>query len=269
MLNLGCALVTGASGGIGEAFARRLAAEGLDLVLVARSGPRLAKLAAALRASCGVRVEPLAMDLSQPDAGLRLKAAVDAAGLHVDLLINNAGFGMVGSFDRQDATRTRDMIALNVAAVADITHAFLPAMLAQGRGAIVNIASMAAFQPTPFMTAYGATKAFVLSFSEGLWAEYRKRGLRVLAVCPGPVDTGFFEATGRPETKAGMPRRMMLKAERVVDESLQALREGRMVLVPGGVGQGLVAGLPRLAPRRWMAAGVARVLGRSTRSSDE
>jgi uncharacterized protein len=269
MLQLGCALVTGASGGIGEAFARRLAGEGLDLLLVARSGDKLAKLSKALRKSCGVRVEFVAADLALPDAGTRLREAAEAMDMRVDLLINNAGFGMVGSFHRLDPARIQNMIALNIASLVDITQAFLPGMLSQNRGAIVNLASMAAFQPMPYMTAYGATKAFVLSFSEGLWGEYRKRGIRVLAVCPGPVDTGFFEATGRPETKAGMPRRMMLKAERVVDESLEALARGRMILVPGGMGQGLVASLPRIAPRKWMAAGVAGVLGRSTRGADE
>jgi len=266
MDQFGCALVTGASGGIGEAFARRLAADGLDLMLVARSGAKLSKLAKALRKSCGVRVETVSADLALPDAGSRLKEAADGFEFNVDLLINNAGFGMVGGFDKLDPERTQQMVALNVAAVVGVTQAFLPDMLAQGRGAILNIASMAAFQPTPFMSVYGASKAFVLSFSEGLWGEYRKRGIRVLAICPGPVDTGFFDATGVPETRAGIPRRMMLKADRVVDESLDALSKNKMVIVPGGMGQGLVAGLPRLAPRKWIAAGVAGMLGRSTKS---
>lgn len=268
MDQLGCALVTGASGGIGEAFARRLAADGLDLMLVARSGDKLNKIARSLRKSCGVRVEVLAADLAQPEAGPRLKEAADSHELKVDLLINNAGVGMVGGFHRLDAARMQQMIALNMSAVVDVTQAFLPDMLAQGRGAILNVASMAAFQPMPFMTVYGATKAFVLSFSEGLWGEYRKRGIRVLAVCPGPVDTGFFEAIGKPESRAGVPRRMMLKAERVVEESLDALSKNRMILVPGGMGQGIVAGLPRLAPRKWVAAGLAGMLGRSTRTRD-
>lgn len=268
MLQLGTALVTGASGGIGEAFARRLAADGMDLLLVARSADKLGKLARSLRKSCGVRVEVLAADLSQPDAGPRLKEAADGFEMKVDLLINNAGVGLIGSFHRLDALRMQQMIALNIAAVVDVTQAFLPGMLAQGRGAIVNMASLAAFQPTPFMAAYGATKAFVLSFSEGLWGEYRKRGVRVLAVCPGPVDTGFFVATGRPETRAGMPRRMMLTSERVVEESLEALSKNRMILVPGGMSQSIVAGLPRLAPRKWIAAGAAGVLGRSTKTGD-
>lgn len=265
MIQYGTALITGASGGIGEGFARRLAADGMDLLLAARSEDKLQKLARSLRKSCGVRVEVLADDLSIAGCGARLKEAADRHDLKVDLLINNAGFGLVGGFHKQPAERTQQMIALNVSAVVEVTQAFLPAMLSQNRGAIVNLASMAAFQPTPYMTAYGATKAFVLSFSEGLWAEYRKRGIRVLAVCPGPVDTGFFEATGRPELRAGMPRRMMLKATRVVEESLEALAGNKMVVVPGGMGQGLLAGMPRLAPRKWVAAGLAGVLGRSTR----
>ncbi|MGQ0620295.1 MAG: SDR family NAD(P)-dependent oxidoreductase [Panacagrimonas sp.] len=266
MIQYGTALITGASGGIGEAFARRLAADGADLLLVARSSDKLAKLASALRKSCGVRVEMLVEDLSMRDCGARLRQAADGYGMKIDLLINNAGFGMVGGFHKLDAARMQEMIALNISAVVDITRAFLPDMLAQSRGAIINIASMAAFQPTPFMTAYGATKAFVLSFSEGLWGEYRKRGIRVLAVCPGPVDTGFFEATGRPEMRAGVPRRMMLQATRVVEASLDALAHNKMIVVPGGMGQGLLAGLPRLAPRKWVAAGLARVLARSTKS---
>lgn len=263
---LGTALITGASGGIGEAFARRLAADGIDLMLVARSGDKLARIARSLRKSCGVRVETCVEDLAQPDAGSRLKDAADVCGMKIDLLINNAGFGVIGGFHKTGAARVQEMIAVNVGAVVDVTQSFLPGMLTQGRGAIINLASMAAFQPTPFMTAYGATKAFVLSFSEGLWAEYRKRGIRVLAVCPGPVDTGFFEASGKPETRAGVPRGMMLKAERVVEESLEALVKNTMVVVPGGMGQGIVAGLPRLAPRKWVAAGLAGVLGRSTQS---
>lgn len=265
MENYAAALITGASSGIGEAFARRLAADGLDLMLVARSTPRLAALARELKASCGVRVEVLSMDLAQPDAGLRVKEAADDLGLAIDLLINNAGVGLIGPSHKLDAARIQSMIALNVTGLVDLTQAFLPALLARGRGAIVNLASMAAFQPTPYMTAYGATKAFVLSYSEGLWAEYRKRGLRVVAVCPGPVDTGFFEATGRPETRAAVPRRLMLKADRVVRESLEALARNQSVVVPGGFGQSLLADLPRWAPREWVAAGVATVLGRSTR----
>lgn len=268
MKEFGCALVTGASGGIGETFARHLAADGMDLMLVARSGDKLDALARTLRESCGVRVETLAADLSQPGAGSKLLEAAGKRDLSIDLLINNAGFGMIGKFHELDSARAREMVALNMGAVVDITHAFLPAMLAQGRGGIVNVASLAAFQPTPYMTVYGATKAFVLSFSEGLWAEYRKQGIRVLAVCPGPVATGFFEASGRPEAGAGVPRRMMLTAERVVTDSLRALTANQMVVVPGGVAGGLLSSLPRLAPRKWVAASVASIVGRSAKSGE-
>ncbi|MGQ0502434.1 MAG: SDR family NAD(P)-dependent oxidoreductase [Panacagrimonas sp.] len=268
MKEFACALVTGASGGIGESFARQLAADGTDLMLVARSGDRLDALARALRKSCGVRVETLAADLSQPGAGARLAEAAARFDLGIDLLINNAGFGMIGRFHQLDPARAQEMIALNIGAVVDIAHAFLPGMLAQGRGGIVNVASMAAFQPTPYMTVYGATKAFVLSFSEGLWAEYRKRGIRVLAVCPGPVATGFFEASGRPDAGTEVPRRMMLTADRVVADSLRALEANRMVVVPGGVGGGLLASLPRLAPRKWVAAGAAGIIGRTTKPKE-
>jgi short-subunit dehydrogenase len=184
----------------GEAFARRLAADGLDLMLVARSSAKLSKLAKALRKSCGVRVETVSADLALPGAGSRLKEAAEGFDFNVDLLINNAGFGMVGDFDKLDPERTQQMVALNVAAVVGVTQAILPGMLAQGRGAILNIASMAAFQPTPFMSVYGASKAFVLSFSEGLWGEYRKRGIRVLAICPG-------RWTRASSMRPGSPRR--------------------------------------------------------------
>lgn len=265
MIPYGTALITGASGGIGEAFARRLAAEGLDLVLVARSRDRLEKLARELRKSCGVRAEVIKADLAEPEPGAPLRDAVERLDMQVDLLVNNAGFGNTGHFHKLEATRDQEMIMVNVAALLDITHAFLPAMLESGRGGIVNIASLAAFQPTPYMTSYGATKAFVLSFSEGLWGEYHDRGIRVLCVCPGPVDSGFFEASGKPETRA-MSRRMMLKPQRVVDDALVALEKERMVVVPGGFTQNVMAGLPRLAPRKWVAASFADMFGRRTRT---
>ncbi|HKY93437.1 MAG TPA: SDR family oxidoreductase [Nevskiaceae bacterium] len=262
MIPYGTALVTGASGGIGEAFARRLAAEGLDLLLVARSKGKLERLARELRKSCGIRAEVFAADLAQPDPGILLRDAADGFELPVDLLVNNAGFGNSGHFHKLEAAREQEMIAVNIAALVDITHAFLPRMLSAKRGGIVNIASLTAFQPTPFMSAYGASKAFVLSFSEGLWGEYRDQGIRVLAVCPGPVDTGFFEASGKPETRA-MSRRLMLKPKRVVDDAIDALEKNRSLCVPGGLGQSVIAGLPRVAPRRWVAARLADVFGQS------
>jgi len=255
------ALITGASSGIGECFAAQLAAAGTDLILVARSKDKLDQLAHDLARSHKRKIEVIAMDLSRPEAGERLAEEVEDRGLSVDLLINNAGFGAASVFHKQAPERDRDMIALNVAAVVDLTHAFLPAMIKQHRGAVINIASMAAFQPTPYMSVYGASKAFVLSFTEGLWAEYRNSGLRFLAVCPGPVDTPFLEATGNAKLRGTLPPQLLMSADSVVRESLRALADGKSVLVPGTPHK-LVANLPRLIPRQLLARVTALVIKR-------
>ena len=257
-----CALITGASSGIGAAYAQALAQEGLDLILVARSKDKLDSLAKALARSHGIKVAVIAADLQQPGCGAALAAQVTRRKLQVDLLINNAGFGMAGGFDQNDGARHQQMIALNVAAVVELAQAFLPAMLERGSGALVNVASLAGFQPTPFMAVYGATKAFVLSFSEGLWAEYRGKGVRVLAVCPGPVDTPFFEATGKGASlRKTVPRGTMITATQVVAESLKALQAGRSFVIPG-LASKAIGLLPRLLPRRVIAAGAARAMKR-------
>lgn len=255
------ALITGASSGIGEAFAVALARAGHRLLLVARSRDKLEALAARLRAEQGVAVEVLAADLSQPGCGPRLAAELAGRGLQVDLLINNAGFGAAGSFAQQDPARDTEMINLNVSAVVELAHAFLPAMLERGRGGILNVASVAGFQPLPRMAIYGATKAFVLSFSEALWAETRKHGVAVTALCPGPVDTAFFEATGSPELRKAVPKGIMMSAEAVVAEALAGLAAGRPVVVPG-LANKLVTQAPRFLPRRWMALASGAVMGR-------
>jgi short-subunit dehydrogenase len=193
------ALVTGASSGIGTAFAEALAGRGCDLVLVARSAGALAVLAQRLRSEHGVRVETLAQDLTAPGAAQAVQQETDRLGLGVNILVNNAGFGSVGRFDTIAAQRSAREVALDVAAVVELAHAFLPGMVARGEGAVVNVASTAAFQPVPYMSVYGASKAFVLSFSQALWAEYRSLGVRVLALCPGPVDTNFFAVAGTRE----------------------------------------------------------------------
>jgi hypothetical protein len=255
------ALITGASSGIGEAFAAALAKEGTDLILVARSRSRLEELAEKLRSEHGRRVEVICADLSDASPGAALATEVARRGLVVDLLINNAGFGTVGAFHTLDAAREQQEIALNAAAVVDLSHAFLPQMLDQGGGAIINVASLAAFQPTPFMAVYGATKAFVLSFSLGLWAEYRKQGLRVLAVCPGPVETAFFEATGNKDLRKTVPNSLVWTAEAVVALSLKSLRQGKTVVVPGYQAKA-VTWISRLMPRRLLAAASAMVMDR-------
>ena len=235
MSDYSCALVTGASSGIGAAFAEALAKAGSDVVLVARSEDKLRALQARLAHETGRRVEVLVRDLSQPGCGLAIKAALDALDLHVDLLINNAGFGTTGAFANIDAGREAEMVALNCTAVVDLSHAFLPAMLAAKHGAIINIASSAAFQPMPYMSVYAATKAFVYSFSDGLWAECRGRGVHVMSVCPGPVDTAFFEATGANGLRKRVPPGMMASAEEVVAASLRGLKAHQRVVVPGAM----------------------------------
>ena len=256
------ALITGASSGIGEAYATALAQQGLDLILVARSRDRLDNLARALAKAHGIKVAVIAADLQEPGCGAALAKEVSRRRLHADLVINNAGFGMAGAFAQNDPVRHQQMIALNVNAVVDIAHAFLPPMLERGSGALINVASLAGFQPTPYMTVYGATKAFVLSFSEGLWAECRGKGVRVLAVCPGPVDTPFFEATGKGASlRKTVPRGTMITATQVVAESLRALRQGRSFVIPG-IASKAIGLLPRLLPRRLIAAGAARAMKR-------
>ncbi len=255
------ALITGASSGIGEAFAHALAKEGSTLILVARSGDKLEKLAHQIRAKYQRRVEVISADLSKKSPGANLLAEVAKRDLKVDLLINNAGFGTTGVFHKIDPLREQQLIALNCAAVVDLCHAFLPDMLDADMAGIINVASLAAFQPFPYMSVYGASKAFVLSFSQALWAEYQKNGLRVLAVCPGPVETGFFEATGHSSLRKTVPDSIVLKPETVVIQALKALRANQTVLVPGMQAKA-VAMTSKFMPRRLMSQMTARVMRR-------
>ena len=255
------ALITGASSGIGAAFAEHLARSGCGVVLVARSADALEALARRLRTEYGVRVEVIPLDLTDPGHGAMLASALVERGVTVDLLINNAGFCTVGRFESQDAGRERDEILLNAAAVVDLCHAFVPGMLARGRGAVINVASLAGFQALPYMSVYAATKAFVQTFSLGLWGEVRRRGVRVLCVCPGPVDTPFFEATGQSGLRQKVPAGVMGSADEVVAEALQALQSRRAVLIPGAANR-LAAVGSRLLPHTLLARLTARVMRR-------
>ena len=227
------ALVTGASGGIGEQIARQLAARGTDLVLVARRQDRLQALRVELLlAHPGLAVHVLAVDLSLASAGQEVFAFVRDAGVHVEVLVNNAG---VGSHDRlveEDLEALARQIQLNCGTLVDLTARFLPAMLAadggKGAGAVVNVASTAAFQPVPTMAVYAAGKAFVLSFTEALWAETRASGVRVVALCPGATDTAFFTATGKEFLTRGRQT-----PQTVAAAALAALDGRRVVVVPG------------------------------------
>ena len=196
-------LITGASSGIGAAFARALAARGAGLVLVARRRDRLDALAAELKAAHGVTVTVVPRDLGSPSAGTELAAAVAAAGLRVTGVINNAGFGTFGDFIDEDADRLAQEIAVDISAPVQISAAFLPAMVKAGEGFLINVASMAAYTPTPRMAVYGAAKAFVLSFTESLWAETRGTGVTVFALSPGATSTEFNAVVGTDDATAG------------------------------------------------------------------
>jgi short-subunit dehydrogenase len=246
-------LITGGSTGIGAEFARQLAARRARLVLVARRGERLRALGDELRAAHGIAVEGVAADLARPGAAARLGAAVQALGLGVDVLINNAGFGSYGAFDGQSRERQREQIDLNVGALVELTHEFLPGIERAG-GGVIHVASTAAFQPVPYMAVYGATKAFVLSFSEALWAELRPRGVRVLALCPGATDTPFFDVAG---ANAAVGQRAA--PADVVRAGLAAFARGKSYVVPG-TGNFLVAQAARLLPRQAGVRLTARIM---------
>ena len=222
-------LVTGASSGIGEAFARELAARGRNVLLVARSEDKLATLCNELRRINSIRAQYVALDLSQPASPQYLISETGKRGLVVDMLINNAGFGSFGDFTKQGLARELNMIDLNVKALVELTHRFLVPMRRRGQGVIINVASTAGFQPVPFMATYAATKAFVLSFSEALWEENRPHGIHVMALCPGVTETNFFEAA-RGEKP---PARVAQTPEDVVDTALRALNRRRSHVVSG------------------------------------
>lgn len=240
------ALITGASSGIGAEFARALAARGADLVLVARRQDRLDSLAAELGTGYGTSCTVIALDLAAPDAAARLFADVESRGIRVSTLVNNAGFGTHGTFAELDPDRIANEIQLNVTALVELTRAFLPGMLADGRGALVNVASTAAFQPIPRMAVYAATKAFVLSFTEAIAWESRGSGLKVLALSPGPTATEFRDVADSGDAVYGRSQ----TPEQVVATALGALdrRNPPASIISGR--QNLVQALGlRLAPR--------------------
>lgn len=199
-------IVTGASSGLGAEFARQLAARGANLVLVARRADRLESLAAELTRAHGVTVTTVARDLGMPDAGRTLRAELESRGIHATGLVNNAGFGTHDAFTDEDPDRLQSMIALNISALVDLSRAYIGPLSRLDNGLLINVASLLGFQPTPFMAVYGATKAFVLSFTESLWEETSDTGLRVLAVCPGAIQTEFFDTVGSRSADYGTKR---------------------------------------------------------------
>lgn len=241
------ALITGSSGGIGEEFALQLAGRGVNLVLVARRADKLAELRQRLLdLHPGLRVEVVAADLSLPGSAADLVSKVAALGRTVDILINNAGVGLHGDFVGQNAEANAAQIQLNCVTLVELTALYLPAMTKAGRGVVLNVASTAAFQPTPGMAVYGATKAFVLSFTEALWQESRGSGVRILALCPGATETEFFSRTGEEFLTSGRQT-----SKQVVDTAMAALNKSTPTVI-SGLKNALLATGYRYTPRRVM-----------------
>jgi hypothetical protein len=240
-------LVTGASSGIGKALADIFAANGSRLVLVARNADKLAELAGQLRKQYGIDTLVISQDLSIPGAADAVFLKLEQAGWNLDVLVNNAGFGAHGDFQDVALDRQLAMIQLNVSALVHLTHRALPGMIERRRGAILNVGSTAAFQPGPHAAIYFATKAFVLSFSEALWAEARPHNIIVTCLCPGPTRTNFGSEYNMTESSGFQWTGM--EAVDVARAGHRALRQGRRTVIPGFLNR-LLAFLTRFAPRR-------------------
>ena len=225
-------LVTGASSGIGADIARELAQRGHGVTLVARRADRLEELADELRAEHGIRAEALSCDLTEAGTRDALLARIGELGLTVEVLVNNAGFGSAGAFTELDGESEVRMVRTNVEAVVALSSAVAPGMVERGRGAILNVASSAAFQPIPRQATYAATKAFVLSFSEALNAELGEHGITVTALCPGPVRTEFVEVAGLDEAADSSPGFVWVTAAQCAKAAVEGLEKGKRVVVP-------------------------------------
>jgi uncharacterized protein len=250
-------IITGASSGIGSAFARSLAARGSNLILVARRLDRLDALATELERDHGIVATTVALDLASSTAATDLRAAISATGLHATSLINNAGFGTFGPFIDDDPDGLAREIAVDISAPVHLSSAFLPDLIASGGGFLINVASMAAYTPTPRMAVYGAAKAFILSFTESLWAELRGTGITVFALSPGATSTEFNAVVGTDDATAGA---RMRTPDDVVATALAHLeRRAPGPSVIDGTANRFGAGLGRLASRRTAVTMVERL----------
>jgi len=249
-------LITGASGGIGEEFAKLFAARGDHLVLASRNGEKLERLAASLSPA---RVEPLAIDLSTADAPAKVQSFLDAKGIAVDILVNNAGFGTFGAFAENPLEDELAQIQLNVTTLTHLTKLLLPGMLRRGRGKILNVASTAAFQPGPLMAVYYATKAYVLSFSEALANELKGSGVTVTCLCPGGTRTGFMARAKMGDPEVLSKKSVMMDAAVVARRGIDALMKGKRLVIPGLLNK-LLAHSTRLGSRGLSASIVRRIM---------
>ncbi|NBQ92870.1 MAG: SDR family oxidoreductase [Micrococcales bacterium] len=258
------ALVTGASSGLGEAYALALADRGARVILVARRADRLRALSDRINAKHGIYASTvIPMDLSSRDAASTLAKVIKGRGTQVDILVNNAGFGSTLNFIEEDHSSIVNELSVNVNALVELTHFFLPGMVERRNGVVINIASTAAFQSLPYMAVYGATKAFVLSFTEALWGETRKQGVRVVAVCPGPTQTEFFDAGGSSPALGKFIR----STEDVMETTFLALakRNGRAVAIDGLLNK-LTAASSRFFTRKFAVKLAAFVMNPNKKS---
>jgi short-subunit dehydrogenase len=253
-------LITGASSGIGEAFARRLAARCENVLLVARSEEKLASMCNEVGRANNINAQYVAMDLTEGDAAARLFEETERRGLEVETLINNAGFGSMGDFVGLDLNRELSMIDLNIKSLVALTHYYIKPMRERKRGTIINVASTAAFQGVPGMATYAATKAFVLSFSEALRVESRESGVHVMALCPGVTETNFFAAANAERP----PMRAAQTPDQVVDTALSGLKRGKSHIISGWTNY-VMAESERLVPRSL----VTRIAGKAMKQVRE
>jgi short-subunit dehydrogenase len=258
-MSINYVLITGASQGIGEVFAREFAKRGRNLILVARSKEKMTTISKELASKYSVKVEVIVSDLSDPRSAE--KVFESCKSFSVETLINNAGFGLIGDFSNQSLEKIEQMLTVNILTLTKLAHLFIPE-LKKHKGSLINVASTAAFQPVPYMTAYAATKAYVLHFSEALHAELKAQGVTVLALCPGATKTGFFEAAEVDVAKTNLP---MQTAETVVLTAMNALDAKKAFVVTGWKNKA-ASFTSRLAPRGLVVAIAKKMMGELTSS---
>jgi short-subunit dehydrogenase len=262
----GAALVTGASSGIGRALAVHLARRRMPVIVTARSKDALEELARTIREAHGVRVEVVAVDLSTPDGPRRLVDECRRIGLPIDLLVNNAGFGVYGRFPTQGPEREAELVRLNIQAPVELAAHFVPEMVARGHGVVMNVASTAAFRPVPWIGSYAASKAHLLSWTHSLDVELRGTGVRACVLCPGSTETNFHHVSGA----SGRQKRNNLgrqTADQVAKEALEGVDRGKRVIVTGWINR-LHTGLAQLVPAGLATELAFRVMGPARRSQD-
>jgi uncharacterized protein len=255
------ALITGASGGIGLELSKLFAADGNDVVLVARTRDKLDRLASDLQSQYSIQATVLCSDLAQPSGPDEIFRSTQDQGIDIEFLVNNAGFGIRESFEKTELNEILEMIQVNITALTHLTRLFLPRMIEKRRGKILNLASTAAFQPGPWMAVYYATKAYVLSLSEALHFELRDSGIGVTALCPGPTPTGFQQRAGTNDAGL-MKSKVMAKtdAKSVAEKGYAGMLKNKRIVVPGFMNQILAAGA-HIGPRS-LSAGIAGSLNR-------